>query len=214
MGSSISPHFTADPHKHKQPIKIISSLNVYLLTAPYLLTTVRDIQINPEADYWLDIAQFCGHVNVWQTHHPYRDSLCELCQQHLELANGLYQGDFLTGLSLPDTPEFELWQLAMQEAYHRKALDVLLALGDYYEKTEAYGQAADCAEKAINLEPWMESAHRRRMRAMALSGQRSAAMAHYDRCRYLLAQEMNTAPSARTTQLYEQIRDRKLITEG
>jgi adenylate cyclase len=48
------------------------------------------------------------------------------------------------------------------------------------------------------------------MRALALSGQRSAALAQYETCRRLLAEELGVEPGAETTRLYEQIRDGKL----
>jgi predicted ATPase/Tfp pilus assembly protein PilF len=44
------------------------------------------------------------------------------------------------------------------------------------------------------------------MRLLALSGQRSAALAQYETCRRLLADELGIAPAAATVQMYEQIK--------
>jgi predicted ATPase len=48
------------------------------------------------------------------------------------------------------------------------------------------------------------------MRTLALSGQRSAALAQYETCRRLLAEELGVEPGKETTRLYEQIRNGKL----
>ncbi len=48
------------------------------------------------------------------------------------------------------------------------------------------------------------------MRLLALSGRRSEALAQYQTCRRLLAEELGIEPSQETMQLYEQIRDGKL----
>ncbi len=40
------------------------------------------------------------------------------------------------------------------------------------------------------LEAWRESAHRQLIQALALSGQRNAALAQYENCRTTLAQEL------------------------
>src|SRR5689334_4618799 len=44
------------------------------------------------------------------------------------------------------------------------------------------------------------------MLVLARSGQRDAALAQYETCRRLLAEELGTAPTAETVALYEQIR--------
>ena len=62
------------------------------------------------------------------------------------------------------------------------------------------------ARRQVELEPWRESAHRQWMRALALSGQRSAALAQYEACRRILAEELGVEPEAETTALYERIR--------
>ena len=52
-----------------------------------------------------------------------------------------------------------------------------------------------------------ESAHRQTMRLLAQSGQRDAALAQYQACRRLLAEELAAKPSRETVSLFEQIRD-------
>ena len=45
------------------------------------------------------------------------------------------------------------------------------------------------------------------MRVLWLSGQRSAALTTYDRCRQILQQDLGVEPATATTGLYERIRD-------
>lgn len=66
--------------------------------------------------------------------------------------------------------------------------------------------ALEFAMRLLALDPWREEAHRQMMRLLARSGQRSAALAQYETCRRLLAQELGVEPSPETTALYERIR--------
>jgi predicted ATPase len=62
------------------------------------------------------------------------------------------------------------------------------------------------ATRQLELDPWREEAHRQLMRALALSGQRSAALAQYEACRRVLAKELGVEPAAETNALFEQIK--------
>src|SRR5262249_39787608 len=52
-----------------------------------------------------------------------------------------------------------------------------------------------------------EEAHLQAMRLLSRTGQRSAALAQYETCRRVLAEELALEPSRETTALYERIRD-------
>lgn len=62
------------------------------------------------------------------------------------------------------------------------------------------------ARRELELEPWDEEAHRLLMRALANSGQRSAALGQYETCRRLLKQELGAEPSLETRELSESIK--------
>jgi DNA-binding SARP family transcriptional activator len=85
-------------------------------------------------------------------------------------------------------------------------MEALTWLTIHHESRGQYAQLLKYARRKIELEPWRESAHRRLMRALALSGQPGEALHHYEICRAELAQEMGVGPSAETVQLYERIR--------
>jgi predicted ATPase len=58
----------------------------------------------------------------------------------------------------------------------------------------------------LQLEPWQESAHQQLMLALARRGDYTAALAQYETCRRLLAEELGVKPMPETTRLYERIR--------
>ncbi|MCB0126966.1 MAG: AAA family ATPase, partial [Caldilineaceae bacterium] len=69
------------------------------------------------------------------------------------------------------------------------------------------------AQRQLLLEPWLETAHRQLMRILAQRGQRAAAIAQYNRCRQVLAEEFNVEPETATLALYQQIVDGLLIEQ-
>ena len=75
-----------------------------------------------------------------------------------------------------------------------------------YEQRADYERALRHAWRQVELEPWREAAHRQVMRLLALSDQRVAALAQFETCRRLLADELGVEPEAETAALYEQIR--------
>jgi DNA-binding SARP family transcriptional activator len=178
---------------------------------PHLLVTSNEIQFDTASDYWLDVATFGALLAASQRHHPNNPALCEECVGRLRTAIGLYQGDFLSGFSLSNCPQFDWWTLRKQEEYHRKAIDALARVGKFYASRRNYSQAGEFAQKEIDLEPWREAAHRRLMRALALSGQRTVALRQYQVCREILSTELGIEPSPETRRLYEQIRNGKIL---
>jgi len=173
---------------------------------PHLLTTAKEMQLDAACDHWLDVAELEACTSACRSHHPRGLNLCPDCLARLESAAQLYRGEFLAGFTLPACPLFEWWQLNMQETCYRQVLEALHKLVVTYEAQRDYASVSRYAQRQIELEPWRESAYRRCMRALALSGQRGEALHQYEICRALLAQEMGMEPSAETTRLYEQIR--------
>jgi DNA-binding SARP family transcriptional activator len=175
--------------------------------APHLLVDTHELKINPASDHWLDVAEFSAQLNAARLRRAQDPYLSEGCRRCLTAAVAIYRDDLLSGFSLSGCPDFEWWLLTNQERFHRQALEALEILGRFYEQERDYPRVAEYAEQEIMLEPWLESAHRRQMRALALTGQRYAALSHYERCRQILADQLGTEPSPRTTRLFEQIRD-------
>jgi predicted ATPase len=201
---------------------------------PFLQITRRTIQFNRESDHWLDAAAFSTHVAACEAHlasgplserakYPdptvsrrtqdavgaltfhHRTETCAFCIGHLEQAIALYRGSFLEGVFVDESVLFQDWTLLWRERFHRLALDALYDLTTYYERCRAYSRARRYARRQVELEPWREEAHQQLIRLLARCGQRSAALAQYDICRRILADELRVEPHRETTALYHRV---------
>jgi DNA-binding SARP family transcriptional activator/predicted ATPase len=166
---------------------------------PPFLHIARDtLQFNAASDYRLDAATFTQLAEG----EPARPATVDQLRQ----AVTLYQGHFLEGFALSDCPAFEEWALFTRERLTRQMVSALHHLTARYAQRGDFAQAQTCAWRQVELAPWDEAAHQQLMRVLALAGQRSAALAQYEACRRLLAEELGVEPAQETTQLYEQIR--------
>ncbi len=145
--------------------------------------------------------------------HPHRQlARCAPCLERLAQAAALYQGELLSGLALADAPEFEEWLLLEREVMLQQALRTLSALADAETLRGAYEQAQAYAARQLALDPCREEAHRQAMCALALAGQRSAALAQYAACRRLLAETLGVEPETETVALYERIQQGRALS--
>ena len=125
--------------------------------------------------------------------------------QTLQDALALYRGPFLEGFSLADSDRFEEWVLLRREQLHRLALSGLDALIIYYQAQGAAAQALPYVQRYVELEPTSEQGQRRLIELLMQLGQRSAALAQFERCRMLLADELGVTPAPETLALYQQL---------
>jgi DNA-binding SARP family transcriptional activator/predicted ATPase len=167
-------------------------------TPPYLHISRQTVQFNPASDAWIDVAAFSDLV---QARAPSPETL-----RQLEQAVELYRGDFLDGFSVADSPAFDEWVSLNREWLRRRFMEALHRLAARYEQSRDYERGLKHAWRQVELDPCREQAHRQLMRLLAFSGQRSAALAQYETCCHLLAEELDVEPAAETTNLYEEIR--------
>ncbi|HNS52629.1 MAG TPA: BTAD domain-containing putative transcriptional regulator [Anaerolineae bacterium] len=176
------------------------------MAQPILLVTRSTIQLNPAGDCWLDVAEFEQLIAASGDTSSAADPQLSVISR-LQSAAALYRGPFLHGLSLAHSPGFEEWVLLKGEEYQRAVLSALGQLTSLRLARRETTEAARWARRQIELEPYRESAHRQLMAALALGGARAAALAHYQACRRLLADELGCEPDDETQALYAQIRD-------
>ncbi len=168
----------------------LSSQNSVLSVAkkPYLLVSRQNIQWNPDSDYVLDVQSF----------------LADLARGELATAVGHYTGELLPGFTC-DSLEFESWLRQERERLHRLALTALDDLTERQMTQADFVAAQATARRQLQLEPWRESAHRQQMRALALAGDRSAALAQFELCQQVLDEELGAPPERETVNLAAQI---------
>jgi predicted ATPase/DNA-binding SARP family transcriptional activator len=175
-------------------------------TPPFLLISRDTLQLNPAGDRQLDVASFTGLLAEVERHAHPEDTLCGACAARLAQAAELYRGEFATRLDSGHSAAWEEWAMLMRERLHGLMLDALAQLMAYHEARGDDEAARRYAWRALALEGWDEAAQRCLMRILARAGQRGAALAQYERCRKLLAEELGVEPAAETTALYQRIR--------
>ncbi|MEZ4865638.1 MAG: BTAD domain-containing putative transcriptional regulator [Caldilineaceae bacterium] len=118
----------------------------------------------------------------------------------------LYQGEFLEGFYVRDTPEFELWVARERARLREQFMIGLGALADHDARMGKRPQAIAWTRRMLQIEPWREEAHRNLIRYLGEDGQRGAALAQFETCRKVLAEELGVEPEAATLTLVEQVR--------
>jgi DNA-binding SARP family transcriptional activator len=111
----------------------------------------------------------------------------------------LYRGDLLEGWVAE-------WCSYDRERFRRMYLAVLDKLTDYYEARHEYEAAIAYATLSLSNDPARERSHRSLMRALAMSGDRCAALRQYTRCAEALREEAEVDPEPETVLLEQMIR--------
>ncbi|MGZ6364921.1 MAG: AfsR/SARP family transcriptional regulator [Ktedonobacteraceae bacterium] len=154
------------------------------------------VQLNSEADLWLDVAEFEQVFNLVQKT-PGQD-IDSTTAQLLEETVQLYQGPLLEGW-------YQDWCLLERErlqSMYLAMLDKLMIFSEVhydYETGLLYGMRIMCYDRA------RERTHRRMMRLYYLLGDRAEALRQYERCAAALDEELGINPSKSTQALYKQI---------
>lgn len=182
---------------------VLSSLQKQL--APYLQITRHTVTLNPDLPTWVDVLELERVLNAADDQWKKRGHFTRLTAQQLEEALGLYKGDFLEGFFVRDCREFEDWMLLKQEQIRGRTLEAFRRLGQHYLRQQSWSAGIQCTGRALELDPLFEAGHRQMMLLLALSGQRTAALAQYDDCCRILRDELGVEPEAETTAVYDSI---------
>lgn len=149
------------------------------------------------------------HVDVLE----FRALLERNTNASLARAAELYQGDFLAGFTLRDSPAFDEWQFFETESLRKQFAAVLEQLVAHETERRQYKHGIEYARRWLALDPLHEPAHRALMLLYALDGQRAAALRQYRECMRQLDQELGVAPLPETTELYRAIEENRLTPE-
>jgi DNA-binding SARP family transcriptional activator/predicted ATPase len=162
----------------------------------YLAVEHDTIALRTGTDTWVDVVAFDAAFHNGPDSDPDR----------LRSAVDLYRGDFLEGFYVRDAADFEDWWLAERARLRERMLGGLHALAQYRAGQGDLPGAIAYIRRLLNIEPWRELAQRNLMTWLAQDGQRSAALAQYEICRRVLADELAVEPAAETIALHERIR--------
>ena len=179
---------------------------------PFLQITPATVQFDQRSDHWLDAAAFT-HLLEACDHHtratpgapPDHRRHCRPCMERLAQAVDLYQGEFMHGIYINDSPALEEWLLLRREGFQHGVLAALYDLAGWHEAQGSFAQAYRYARRQVAIDALREEAYVQAMRALALSGQRSEALREYAACRAILEQELGAPPGAEVETLRQQI---------
>jgi DNA-binding SARP family transcriptional activator len=173
-----------------------SSLNGHVL-----LVEPDWIQLNPQADLWLDVADF-EQAFTRLRGVPGRE-LDSDSAQTLQSAVSLYRGELLENW-------YQDWCLCERErlrSIYRTMLDKLIG---YCQANGQYEAGLVYAARILRYDRARERTHRQLMRLHYLAGDRTTALRQYKLCVAILKEELGVTPTKRTLALYEQIRSDQL----
>ncbi|MBX3052317.1 MAG: tetratricopeptide repeat protein [Caldilineaceae bacterium] len=164
-----------------------------------LLITPEALSIAPGAGLDLDVAALEAGIASAGPH------LSAASASLLAQSLARYRGDFLAGFQISGASGFEQWALIERERLRFLALQSYQRLVDYTLRQGDHTTAIRLATDWLAVDPVDEEAHGQMLRALAYSGQRTAALAHYAGCHRLLAVELDIEPSQKLQELHRQI---------
>lgn len=121
----------------------------------------------------------------------------------------LYRGPFLQGFDIADAQGWEEWLFTAREQIQSRVLDQLEAQGQAAAAQGHFSAAIEFFRQMVRIDSWREDVYRALMRLYDLVGDRAAALAQYERCRAILAEEVGVEPTVETTALYQRILTRE-----
>lgn len=115
-------------------------------------------------------------------------------------------GDFLDGFVVDGARGFEEWAAAERRRYQARAAAALVAAGEQRLAASRFIEAADAARRALDAEPYSEPAVRLLLRAAALGGDGTGALAAFREFAARLEAGTGEQPSRALVALSERIR--------
>src|SRR6266540_643748 len=193
-----SPEETARHNLRQALFNLRLALGDHTAKPPYLLISRDAIQFNQESDSSLDLASFNNCFSLWKKAKGEESTAPSTLLSRLEEMVSLYRGEFLQHFYMADSTEFENWIVVQRETSRQQAMEVLSYLSNEHALHGDYQAARHYAGRQLELDPWREEAHYQIMHVLGLDGQRTAALAQYENCKRVLAEELGVEPSANT----------------
>lgn len=154
---------------------------------------------NGEYPITLDVEEF-DRLCAMATARTDPDAQLTLYLRALEL----YKGDFLPKLAV------EPWVMPIATYYHQLYLQVLEQTLKMLEQANRWAEAEKLCQQGLVIEPYSEMLYQHKMSISIAAGDRSAAMAAYEKMSELLFDNFGVMPSEESLQLYrEACREKK-----
>jgi DNA-binding SARP family transcriptional activator len=173
----------------------------------YLSVTHYTLAMNPDADIRVDlhtVERAYAQARADRSSRATPENTASL--PLLRSAIACHRGDFLTGFSLGDAPDFDDWAGIQREVWRRRLGLILDRLSEIQFARGEFAATAETASLWIALDTMNEVAYRRKIRAHFAAGERGQALETYDACRAILAAELGVEPEPDTEALATRIR--------
>ena len=157
-------------------------------------------------DWWIDVDAFEALAESGRQAHDAGDLAGAVVAY--EGARRLYRGDLL------EEDRYADWALAQRERLSERYLTLLTEMAEAYAQQGRYRRAISFCRRVLARDPLREAVFVHLIRTYAHAGERSQALRTYERCRYLLAEEMGVEPMPATRSLAERIRTGAFPAEG
>jgi DNA-binding SARP family transcriptional activator len=180
---------------HRQLSHLLTHLRLALPAPEVLLDTDDHVGLDPHR-VWSDAAAF---IRLRATPEPQRPTKAH--QQALDL----YRGPFLTGFSLPNSPEFEAWVAMERQSLERLYLEALVSMIEEQTARGAYDDAIACAQRYLATDDLAEEVHSRLMVLYAVTGNRRAALRQFELCVAVLERELGISPLPETRAIHQAV---------
>lgn len=139
--------------------------------------------------------------------------ICDVCRfeealdaGELRAAVEAYDGPFLDGFDLGESPAFERWMDRERDRLRRAYHGALETLAIEAEQRDDFGSAADWWGARVRDDPYDSRAVRRLMQVLAAAGNRAAALRAADVHARLTQEELGLPPDASVAELAERLR--------
>lgn len=163
---------------------------------PYLQITPGALALDPAAPVRVDVTEL-DHRLALARALARRDAAATSDEvAALERAAALYGGPFLGGFTLADAPGFSAWQQREQRRLDGAVVEALRRLVAHSLTGSDPFVGIRYARQLLDRDPLDEALHRALILLLARAGQRAAALAHWDRCVRLLAEQGRTPDPA------------------
>ena len=163
---------------------------------------------NPGAGFSTDIADFLAWTagtGADLDTPPQRTHLAPGEKEALHKAIALWRGPFLDGFSC-DSAVYEEWIVTERRRWEVRVLAACQRLIDAERADSRWDQVVAVARRGLEIDPVQEPFYRALIEALFRQGNRSAALAEFERCRQVLDEQLGTAPDEATMALVETIR--------
>lgn len=114
------------------------------------------------------------------------------------------RGEFLAGLMMSDSLEFEEWLTIRREAYHQQTIQIFETLSQLQLEAGLFHEGLETTQRWLELASYDESAYQRQMQFHLANGNRIAALQTYKLCCLMLAKEFGLQASDQTSALAQQ----------